>query len=422
MNQYQDIIGRIHYCLGLAVVALLPFPQIFLRYACVLWVVSWFLEGRWLKRSNLKSQIANSKLWIPFVLFGLWYAWKAISFFWSPDHAAWAWQMERYLAFGLMIPMGLWGLNEHYRWQTLGKVLIASCVIALPAYMAFMTALFYHPEWVPYFNLPEPWIQHEEWWTFFAENISHFKHRLFLCSVELFGAIIAFRLYYKRPAVLLPLWAVMLSSIPLTGSRQAILSAVALFFVGIICSLPAVRRRRYGAALVLLGVVLGAGLLHLHPRMQEFELSDIKEMRELSYYHDIRLNIWGAALQHPEEYLAHGLGAGQSSNYLREKYRAAGFDHYVYMGYHPHNQYLEELMEIGLPGLLLFLLAWLSVPICAQKEGRLTAILFTTLFMLNMCTDCMFGRFCGIALWAVGLVFLLLQTDSQGDEQPARDA
>ena len=163
-------------------------------------------------------------------------------------------------------------------------------------------------------------------------------------------------------------------------------------------------------------------MLHFHPRMQEFELSDIKEMRELSYYHDIRLNIWGAALQHPEEYLAHGLGAGQSSNYLREKYRAAGFDHYVYMCYHPHNQYLEELMEIGLPGLLLFLLAWLSLPICAQKEGRLTAILFTTLFLLNMCTDCMFGRFCGIALWAVGLVFLLLQTDSQGDEQPAGDA
>ena len=271
--------------------------------------------------------------------------------------------------------MGLWGLNEHYRWQTLGKVLIASCVIALPAYMAFMTALFYHPEWVPYFNLPEPWIQHEEWWTFFAENISHFKHRLFLCSVELFGAIIAFRLYYKRPAVLLPLWAVMLSSIPLTGSRQAILSAVALFFVGILCSLPAVRRRRYGAALVLLGVVLGAGLLHLHPRMQEFELSDIKEMRELSYYHDIRLNIWGAALQHPEEYLAHGLGAGQSSNYLREKYRAAGFDHYVYMCYHPHNQYLEELMEIGLPGLLLFLLAKNGLMPGAMPKGAFYMLL-----------------------------------------------
>lgn len=419
MNRYRDIISRIHYGFGIAVVALLPFPQICLRYACVLWVISWFMEGRWMHKPK---SIKENPIALPFILFGTWFAWKAISGLWSADHAAWAWQMERYLAFVLMIPMGIWGLNEHYRWQTLGKVLVASCIAAVPAYLLWMLVMYYHPEWVPYLNLQEPWSINEDWWAFFAENISQFKHRLFLCSVELFGAIIAFQLYYKRPVVLLPIWAVMLFVIPMTGSRQSILSAVALLIAGLLCCLPAVRRRRYGAAIVLLGVVLGAGLLHFHPRMQEFELSDIKEMRELSSYHDVRLNIWGAALQHPEEYLAHGLGAGQSSNYLSEKYQAAGFDYYVYMHYHSHNQYLEELMEIGLPGLLLFLLAWLSIPICAQKEGRFTAILFTILFMLNMCTDCMFGRFCGIALWAVGLVFLLLQTHTEGEEQTAGDA
>lgn len=419
MNRYRDIISRIHYGFGIAVVALLPFPQICLRYACVLWVISWFMEGRWMHKPK---SIKENPIALPFILFGTWFAWKAISGFWSADHAAWAWQMERYLAFVLMIPMAIWGLNEHYRWQTLGKVLVASCIAAVPAYLLWMLVMYHHPEWVPYLNLQEPWSINEDWWAFFAENISQFKHRLFLCSVELFGAIIAFQLYYKRPVVLLPIWAVMLSVIPMTGSRQSILSAVALLIAGLLCCLPAVRRRRYGAAIVLLGVVLGAGLLHFHPRMQEFELSDIKEMRELSSYHDVRLNIWGAALQHPEEYLAHGLGAGQSSNYLSEKYQAAGFDYYVYMHYNSHNQYLEELMEIGLPGLLLFLLAWLSIPICAQKEGRFTAILFTILFMLNMCTDCMFGRFCGIALWAVGLVFLLLQTHTEGEEQTAGDA
>ena len=362
MNRYRDIISRIHYGFGIAVVALLPFPQICLRYACVLWVISWFMEGRWMHKPK---SIKENPIALPFILFGTWFAWKAISGFWSADHAAWAWQMERYLAFVLMIPMGIWGLNEHYRWQTLGKVLVASCIAAVPAYLLWMLVMYHHPEWVPYFNLQEQWSINEDWWAFFAENISQFKHRLFLCSVELFGAIIAFQLYYKRPVVLLPIWAVMLSVIPMTGSRQSILSAVALLIAGLLCCLPAVRRRRYGAAIVLLGVVLGAGLLHFHPRMQEFELSDIKEMRELSSYHDVRLNIWGAALQHPEEYLAHGLGAGQSSAYLSEKYQAAGFDYYVYMHYNSHNQYLEELIEIGFPGLLLFLLAWLSIPICA---------------------------------------------------------
>ena len=416
MNRYRDIIGHINYGLFLTVVALLPAPQMVLRYACVAWIIGWFLEGRWLNIPNLRSRFT-----IPFVLFALWYGWEALSGLWAADHTAWAWQMERYMTFGLLLPVGIWGVNECYNWRTAGKVLIFSCIAAIPIYMAYMTALFYHPEWVPYPYLRDEWIQHSEWFTFFTENISHFKHRLFFCSVELFGATVAFLLYRQRLKLLLPLWAAMFSTIPLTGSRQSLLTVLALFIVGLIALLPKRRRGWYGMAIIAAGIVIGAGLMHFHPRMQEVELSNIKEMRELSYYHDLRFNIWGAALQHPQDYMAHGLGAGQSGNYLVEKFKAVRFDGYVAMRFHAHNQYLEELMEIGLPGLLFFLLAWLSIPVCTPRKGRLTALLFTTLFLFNMCTDCMFGKFDGIALWAVGLLFILLQSDPQGDEQTARD-
>ena len=52
MNRYQNILGHINYSLFLAIVALLPFPQIFLRYACVLWIITWALEGRWLNKPH----------------------------------------------------------------------------------------------------------------------------------------------------------------------------------------------------------------------------------------------------------------------------------------------------------------------------------------------------------------------------------
>ena len=88
MSKYKDFIERINYGLFLMVVCLLPFPQVCLRYACVAWFITWALEFRWLQISNLKSQISNPKRLVPFILFGLWYAWKGLSFFWCADSIA----------------------------------------------------------------------------------------------------------------------------------------------------------------------------------------------------------------------------------------------------------------------------------------------------------------------------------------------
>ena len=109
MNRYQDIIGKVNYGIFLATVALLPFPQILLRYMCVLWIIAWLLEGRWLSKP---MSLRENKIAIPFILFGLWYIWKIVSGLWASDYDAWAWQMERYIAFGMIIPVGIWGVNK----------------------------------------------------------------------------------------------------------------------------------------------------------------------------------------------------------------------------------------------------------------------------------------------------------------------
>ena len=412
MNRYQDIVGRINYGLFLSVIALLPFPQTPLRFTCVLWIITWFLEGRWLQKTNYQ---------LPFILFGLWFLGKIVSGLWAPDQTAWSWQIERYLAFGLMVPIGIWGVNKYYRWETAGKVLIATCVAAVPLYLVWLLALYHHPQWTEWMPLTEPWVHHTDIRVFIAENISHFKHRLFLCSVELTGAVVACLLYGRRWKVLLPVLAVMLSAIPLTGSRQAILTTIALLAVAILYALPKRHRWIYTIGIVLTGLLIGFGMMKYHPRMQHVTFKDISEARQLSYDHDIRLNIWGAALQHPSDYIAHGLGAGQSANYLGERYEDVHFDYYAAKKFHAHNQYLEELMELGIGGLILFLLAWISIPLCTKK-GKLFALLFTTLFAFNMFTDCMFGKFDGIALWAVCMLLLFLQSDAQSDEQSPRDA
>ena len=331
--------------------------------------------------------------------------------------------MERYLTFGLMVPVGIWGVNERYDWKQLGRVFTIGCVVALPVYLLIFTPLYYHREIIDQMNWVAEWnFEVNGWYSFFSNNVSILKHRLFLCSVEILGAFVALQVWKEKKWVLAIMLPVMLATLPLTGSRQSILTLAALIVVGIIYLLPQRYRVRYGLGIVVLGVLLGGAVLKFHPRMQQFDLKDITEMRTISPDHDVRFNLWGIALQRPSDYMWRGLGAGQSTNYMMARYQEMGCDYYYVKEYNTHNQYLAELMEIGLFGLLFFVLAWLSIPICAKNKGRLNAMLFTTLYLLNMFTDCMFGRFDGIVLWAAFLVLILLQSDTESEEQTTRDA
>jgi len=409
MNRYQDITGKLNYGLFLAVVFLLPFPQIALRYACVAWIISWFFEGRWLSIDHLKSQFARTKFAIPFILFALWYLWRILSALWVQDSHAWGSQIERYLTFGLLLPVGLWGVNEKYDLRQIGRMLVTSCVVAVPIYLTLFIVLFYHREIIDTLQWEGRWnYATTTWYTFVGENISVVKHRLYFCAVELLGAIVAYILYRRRPWILFPIVAVMLSSILITGSRQSIVTAIILFIIACIYELPQKHRIWYGIGIIVLWLAAGGGLLKMHPRMQQFDLRSVTSIKEINETHEERLNIWGAALQHPEDYLWHGLGAGQSANYMKTQYEQLGMTTYVQKKYNCHNQYLEEIMELGLFGLLLFLIGWCSIPICTHGKARMMAWMFTLLYACNMVTECIFGRFDGIALWAVGMMIIAL--------------
>ena len=72
LQKYQSVMGQLNYTIFLVFVALLPFPQIFLRYTCVAWFVTWLLEGRFLRKLTRKDWYKA----IPFLMFGIWYLWK----------------------------------------------------------------------------------------------------------------------------------------------------------------------------------------------------------------------------------------------------------------------------------------------------------------------------------------------------------
>ena len=419
-DKYQSGMGQFNYALFLLIVALLPFPQIFLRYTCVAWFVTWFLEGRWLSKPNWQDW----RKMLPFFMFGGWYLWKIISGLWVDNLNAYSWQLERYMAFGLLMPIGIWGVNKYYYWKHICIVLACSCVLAAGIY-AF--TLF----WVnnaDFMNIPLGIVRLKPLTSdFFASKISFIKHRLFLCSVEMMGIM---SLLYLRKDIITRLGkikgciviilaiAIMITLIIATGSRASILSGTALLSVWALYKLP-VRRVRYKIAFLLLACGTGLFALSQHPRMENFDYEKLFTIRNSDPSHNVRLNIWSVALDHPEDYSLYGLGAGQSFHYLQNKYKEHGFNQY--QRFNSHNQYIEEWIELGIPGLLFFVLAWLSLPYCTQKRARKSAVLLVTLYALNMLTDCMFGRFDGIALWCVWMILIRLQSNTQGHQQTTRD-
>lgn len=415
LQRYQSAVGQLNYTLFLLTVALLPFPQIFLRYASVAWFATWVLEGRFCSRPNQQDW----RKAIPFLMFGGWYLWKIISGIWAEDTDAYGWQLERYLFFGLLIPVGIWGVNSRYDWKQVCKVLAISCITSAGVYL-FTLFWVYNAD---FFNYDSGKVALQTLpLRYFADSISHIKHRLFLCSTEMMGIMALLYLradicckYGKAKGYFLIICAIviMIAFILATGSRASILSGAALITIWMLYKLP-IRRIRYKIAFVLLACGIGLFALSQHPRMQAFDYEDLFSIRETAHDHNVRLNIWGTALENPKDYSLYGLGAGQSFQYLQNKYIEKGLIRY--QNFNSHNQYIEEWIELGIPGLMFFILAWLSLPFCTKKRARKSANMLLTLYALNMLTDCMFGRFDGIILWAVWMLLIRLQADTQTNQ------
>lgn len=422
LKKYQSAVGQLNYSLFLVTVALLPFPQIFLRYASVAWFATWVLEGRFYTKPSKEDW----RKAIPFLMFGAWYLWKIISGLWVADIDAYCWQLERYLFFGLLVPVGIWGVNSLYDWKQICKVLAISCVAAVAIYTFTLFWVFnaniFNFDIVPHTLKPLTF-------DFFADKISSIKHRLFLCSTEMMGIM---ALLYIRKDILSKFgkykgWfliiggiVMMISFIIATGSRASILSGVALISIWLLYKLP-IRHIRYKIALIIFACAVGLFALSQHPRMQEFDYTRLMSIRNVEKGENVRLNIWGTALDSPEDYSLYGLGAGQSTPYLQKKFVEKGLVNYAKISFAAHNQYLTEWMEIGVIGMIFFILAWISIPYFNTHQARKSAMILLTLYGLNMLTDCMWGTFDGIILWAVWMLLIRLQANTQADQQSSRN-
>lgn len=121
---------------------------------------------------------------------------------------------------------------------------------------------------------------------------------------------------------------------------------------------------------------------------------------------DPRARIWPSALDLALEKPWLGYGVNNVTKRLTEKYRQADFMEGVAESYGPHNEYLNTWLQLGLGGVILFLILLCSLPFCAAPKKKQFALLFMLVMAAVFLTESMLDRYNGSLTFAFFIALL----------------
>lgn len=219
--------------------------------------------------------------------------------------------------------------------------------------------------------------------------------------------------YYRNAAAAIPALCFLFVAVIMLSSRMEIL---VLFATGGLLSLlflpPRLRKR---ALLLLLVATIGASAIILSSadNRQRF-----KEMFDLSADYtenrfggrSIRLHKWKNTLECWTQSPVLGVGTGDMQDELNKTYRDNDFKIALEQAFNPHNQYLQTLLTLGLPGLTMLLLWLWSCWWWGWKHRNWLLFAFGTVVSLSIITESMLERQWGVVFIAV--MWVLLVTDN----------
>ena len=409
INTIRNIISRINYLAFLVLLAVLPYGIKCINTVWIVWLVSWLLEFRFLKRPVL-----SRKQLIPFAGLALWFFWNLLSVAWA-DNKTLAWDsITREMNVLFVLPVAIWGVNGHYNRLTCLRVLLITACCSTFVY------LFTH-YWLcnsaHAFDKFAPAAWHFD--ILRTDNLLlQIKHRLHYSNVLCIAILAVVWLYkdhvnrFGKPLTLLfsclvVMW--LITVIYWTGSRVGlILPVIYLCLAGLI---RLNGWKRYAAALTMV-LVLGGFLFSMkywHPRLR-----DLSAEMWLHYnpeapipVNEHRIAIWRTVWEHRADYPVYGLGTGNAQPFLSEKYQERGWTEFIQRGFDTHNQFLNTWMELGVVAALLFVALWCFVPFCFKGNARQFALFATATLVCSMLVE---NLLCGMEGIVFCCVLLFLAT------------
>ena len=130
MKTYLSIIEKTNFYLFLVFVFSATFAAELFRTFAVIWLISWFLEGRWLKKNNFKC----NKLTIPFLLFAAYWIFQLLSILWTQNTHVVMESLERNIYFIVFLLPAFFGVNKNYNLYTITNTFIIGALVSAIVY------------------------------------------------------------------------------------------------------------------------------------------------------------------------------------------------------------------------------------------------------------------------------------------------
>lgn len=136
------------------------------------------------------------------------------------------------------------------------------------------------------------------------------------------------------------------------------------------------------------------------------KINDIHSIDDLK--EDVRFYIWTGSWEAAKENIPYGVGTGDAKNILKNKYKDKSLEYFYNREYNAHNQYLQILLTLGIPGIAVFVSGLLYAFFISIKKRYFLYIVFLIIFGLNILTESMLERQAGVVFYAVFNALLCL--------------
>lgn len=124
----------------------------------------------------------------------------------------------------------------------------------------------------------------------------------------------------------------------------------------------------------------------------------------------VRLTLWKTAWEVSCKNLPWGVGTGDAWDEMQVHAVYENYPNIIGRAYNAHNQYLQTLLETGIPGALV-LLGFCGYPLVHSLRKRdVLYLLFSILMILNLLVECMFEARAGVGFFALLNALLFLRT------------